>query len=352
MKAKAHLAAITRQETSHPDRLGKIRLDRNERAVPWPPEVYEAMLAAISQDVIMSYPEIAPVYDLLAAHLGLGKDCLLLSHASDAAIKAIFEVYVGPGDEAVILDPTYAMYPIYPLMYGAVPVPVSYEPDLTLPLEKILDAITPATRIVCLPNPNQPIERIFAPDEVAVLAERARRDDFLLLMDEAYHYFCPETSIGLVRDNPNVLVTRTFSKAFGLAGLRVGLTVACPQRIQELRRIKPINEINGVAAALLGYLLPRPELTAAFVAEVDRGRETLRARATARGIPMHGSTGNAALLEFADGDTVSRLVAACMKQGYLVKGPFARPIERHLRLTLSSPEHMHGLMDVIEEHLP
>jgi histidinol-phosphate aminotransferase len=351
MKIKEHLQPIKRYETAYPNRLGKVRLDRNERVSPWPEALWQEIQAAISPDVLMSYPEFGALYDKLAAHLQVKPEQLLLAHGSDAALKSIFEVYIGPQDEAVVLQPTYAMYPIYARMMGAEAVEVPFQADLSLPLSLIKTAITPRTRIVCLPNPNQPIERVFEAAELEEMADLALRHDFLLVVDEAYHYFYGESAIGKIEDNPNLMVTRSFSKAFGLAGLRAGLIIAKAERIADIKRVKPISEVNGVAVRLIDFFLDRMEVVAAYVAEVEQGRAYIKERAAGLGLATFGNTGNSILVRLKDAEQVRYVIGNCKDNGYLIKGGFPPPAESYIRITLGNEEYMRGAMDLIERYL-
>jgi histidinol-phosphate aminotransferase len=351
MEIKEHLKPIKRYETAYPNRLGKVRLDRNERISPWPEAVWREMQAAISPEVLMSYPEFGALYDKLAAHLQVKPEQLLLAHGSDAALKSIFEVYIRAQDEAVLLQPTYAMYPIYARMMGAEPIEVAFQADLSLPLGLIKAAITPRTRIVCLPNPNQPIERVFTASELEEMAGLALRHDFLLVVDEAYHYFHRESAVGRLKDNPNLIVTRSFSKAFGLAGLRAGLVIANPERIADLRRVKPISEVNGVAVSLINFFLDRMDVVEAYVAEVEGGRAYIKERAAGLGLATFGNTGNSILVKLRDAAQVANVTTKCKDNGYLIKGGFPQPAESYIRLTLGNEEYMRRAMDLLERYL-
>jgi histidinol-phosphate aminotransferase len=351
VNAKEHLSAIVRVDTAHPARQGKVRLDRNERPHPWPPDVWAEMHALITPELIQSYPALEPLYAALSEHFGLPRDHLLLSHASDAALKSIFEVYARPGDEAVILDPSYAMYPLYARMFGATPRPVPFAADLSLDFGRVLEAVGPATRLVCLPCPNQPVERMFSRAEIQEMLALAKQRDFLVVVDEAYAYFQPETAVDLIPGSEQLIVTRTFSKAFGLAGVRGGLLLARPERIAELRTIKPISEMNAVAAALARYLLGRMDVVRAFADEVAQGREAIRTRAAALGLDVHGRYGNSVLLGAPDPQTAKNMAKAAEAEGILVKC-FADPLlQSHLRITLGPPAYMHRVMDALERSL-
>lgn len=351
MKIKKQLEDIARYDMLYLDRLSKIRLDRNERTFKWPQKVWREAKKVITPDVIMSYPELGPVYDKLAKVLNIRRGCMLLSHGSDVGLKSIFEVYINPGDEAIMLSPSYAMYPVYARIVGAKTVQISFLEDLTLPLERIIGAITSRTRILCLPNPNQPIERVFSKEELKRIFELSIKNDFLVIIDEAYHYFYPETAIPYIEENPNLIVTRSFSKAFGMAGLRAGLIISNESRIEELKKVKPISEINNAAAKLIEFFLGRMDVIYAYVRQVNQGREVVLRRSRKLKLPASGQAGNSVLLQLRDPEQVKAVVAKAKEEGILLKGPFEYPAVRHLRITLGPRHLMHSAMNIIERSL-
>lgn len=351
MKIKKHLEGIVRFDPPYLDRNNFIRLDRNERPVSWPEDIWREIQKIITPDVILSYPEIGKLYLKLAATLKVDADMLLLSHGSDVGLKSIFEAYIKEGDEALSLSPSYAMYPVYAQMVGAKPVEVAFDEDLSMPFDKIIRAISDRTRIICLANPNQPIERVFSKGELTEIALLSSKKDFILVVDEAYYYFYSETFSGSISEYPNLIISRSFSKVFGLAGLRAGLIISNKGIINGLKKVKPISEINNVAVKLIDYFLDHMDIIYAYANDVRLGRNIVQERARKLNIRSFGEAGNSLLLEFADADKVREIVAKAGQSGYLLKGPFCFPAQRHLRITLGPPEMMNQVMNVIERSL-
>ena len=173
------------------------------------------------------------------------------------------------------MKPTYAMYPVYCQMFGAAVDELTFDENLNLSFETVLAKATPEVKLFALVNPNQPIESCFSLDELRALAEKCAENNTLLLIDEAYHHFCKITGASLVNDFPNVIIARTFSKAFGLAGLRIGYLISSASVIISLRALKHIYEINGLNAAVLNYFLKRPQIMESYVNDVNEGRALL-----------------------------------------------------------------------------
>ena len=211
-----------------------LRLDFNENTLACSPKVKEA-LAAVSMGSLTRYPEREPVEAMVAAHLGLKAEQVALTNGVDEAIHVLFEAFLEAGDELLLPVPTYTMYEVYASATDARVVAVQAGDDLQFPFERLLAAITPKTKVIAIANPNSPSGSAATREQILELARRAPHA--VVLVDEAYFHFHGETVMDLVGTVPNLIVARTFSKAYGLAGLRLGLrgcsasrTMARPQR--------------------------------------------------------------------------------------------------------------------------
>ncbi len=187
--------------------------------------------AASPPGELTRYPEREPVEAIVAAHLGLAPAQVALTNGVDEAIHVLFEAFLEAGDELLLPVPTYTMYEVYASATDARIVTVQAGDDLQFPFERLLAAITPQTKIIAIANPNSPSGSMATRAQTLELARRAPHA--VVLVDEAYFHFHGETVIDLVGAIPNLIVARTFSKAYGLAGLRLGL-LAGPDRTDAL----------------------------------------------------------------------------------------------------------------------
>ena len=220
------LSNIHRLREGGRERAGFVALDRNERLSPLPEPVVEAVRAGIDSTLLTDYPSLDELYEDLARLLAMPRERLLLTAGSDAAFRALHQAYVRPGDRVVMLDPSYAMYPIYTRMFDAEPVQVPFGDDLSLDPDALLDATNVGVRMVLLANPNQPTGTRLPEDILRAVLDRAAGCEALVVVDEAYFPFSRTTVLPWVAEHPHLVVTRTFSKAWGLAGLRVGAVAA------------------------------------------------------------------------------------------------------------------------------
>ena len=329
-------------------REGLEAMDRNERTVDFPPQVLEDIRRLITPFTLRAYPEPEAFYRQLADWLGVPREMLLLSAGADGAFRMIFDAFVKPGDEVVHAVPSYGMFPVYCELSNALSRPVSFDAELSLPLEKILSAITSKTKLVVLANPNQPIERIFDETECRQLLERCKRSGALLVLDEAYHHFCDVTALPLLKGHENLVVVRTFSKAFGLAGFRLGYLVSSRENVQRIEQFRPMYETHSAALAVGGYLLKNDHLMKEYVAQVKESRRFLLEALRGLQIPAYGKWGNSILAALPAEIPAAETGAGLKRKGFLVRVETAPPLSNHLRITLGTLEQARRFFTAFE----
>ena len=253
-------------------RYGTLRLDMNESVAGLPNNIVKEALGGVDSEFLAAYPEYNTLAYSISRHNRLRPDNICLSNGSDAAIKYIFDAYILPGDKVLFASPTFAMYPVYCSMFNAQPVSVDYNDDLSFPYERYSAQLTRGVKLAILVNPNNPTGSMIARDGVLALLEKARRHRVLLLVDEAYFYFCPTTVIDQIKRFDNLIVLRTFSKLCGLAAARIGYAAACPEIIQALRKVKPSYDVNGLAVRLAKRVIERPSVIKKLIEDASKGK--------------------------------------------------------------------------------
>ena len=327
-----------------------VRLDRNERITPFSDSEFQAMLATLRPESFSAYPDPSPLVDRLAARVGLPTDWISLTNGSDAAIRKLFQTFVRPCDTVLLADPTYAMYPIYTQMFGAVVDRVSYRSDRTLEVSEFCRRLSSCPRIAALACPDQPTGAVLPLERLREIVATARRYGALCIIDEAYYPFHPVTAIGLVQEFDNVAITRTFSKVGGLAGLRLGYFVARPEIGRLVDRVRGAHEVNAVAIQMGRFVLEHPEIGERCIRELEAGRTVLANVAADLGFGFPVSHANFQLLELPASIDPQAVVASLKKLGYLVKGGFTHPsVERCVRVTLAGPDILRPFADVLRE---
>jgi len=351
IEPKKHLKELTRTPITPEDRIGRVhRLDRNERTTPFPKEHLRNILNSITEDELVAYPEVEPFYHKLAQWLNVKREELLVASGSDTSIKMVFEVYVQEGDEVVVISPTYGMYVVYCKMFGAVTKEVFYNPDWSLPIERVIAAIGPKTKLVTIANPNHTGTIIEQEDLIKVI-EAARKVNALVLIDEAYYHFYSQTMVGYVRQFDNLIIIRTFSKGFGIAPLRIGYTVSNPEIIKQLYKVKQTHDITVISAKAGSYLLDHLEVMTDYVKEVNQSKEVLYQRLPPMGFEVFKSQANFVFFKCPASVDGKKLLADLEKMRIILKGPFNNPVPftGHLRVTVGSVQQMNMVCDEIKK---
>src|SRR5512146_1998614 len=268
----------------HPPLGGRsgLRLDFNENTLGCSPRVL-ARLRALGYEDLARYPERESTEALVAAHFGLEAAQVLLTNGVDEAIHLLAEAYLQPGDDVLLAVPTFSMYEIYAQATGANVIAIPAGEDFAFPTDRLLAQVTPRTRMIAIANPNNPTGAVV--DEAALVKIAAAAPDAALLVDEAYFEFYGHTVMGRIGEFPNIFVARTFSKAYGLAGLRAGVLAGDRQQVRMVRRVSSPYNVNAAALACLPVALADDEYIDAYVAQVQRGRARLEAELRALGIP-------------------------------------------------------------------
>lgn len=259
-----------------PRAAGVLGLDRNECVDPELNALVAGIVAGLPERTAALYPTPGPLYRRLAAELGVAADRLLLTLGSDGAIATVFQAYVEPGDAVVLTRPTYGMYDVYAAIAGARVHHVDYrleEGVAVLGADEIAAAVRRVRpKLVGLANPASPTGGAFAPAEMRMLIEAAGEAGALILVDEAYFPFHAGTVLPWIEEHGHLAVARTFSKAYGMAGLRLGYLAAAPAVSGFLHKVRPPFEGDGVAIQVALRLLDEGAAVAASIARMKRGR--------------------------------------------------------------------------------
>jgi histidinol-phosphate aminotransferase len=341
--------AVRRLPLYHPPLAGRsgLRLDFNENTVGCSPRVLER-LRRIDVEELARYPEREPVEAVAAGYLGTKPEELLLTNGVDEAIHLLAETYLEPGDEAFIVVPTFSMYEIFAASTGARVVKIPAGKDFSFPVDNVLHRVTDATRLIAIANPNNPTGSAASLDDLLRVAEAAR--EAALLVDEAYFEFHGETLLNRWQEWPNIFVARTFSKAYGLAGLRVGVLMGHAQQMSMVRKVASPYNVNSVALACLPEALTDEAYVRNYVSEVCEGRQRLQVELNALGIPYWPSQANFVLMRL--GSLNSDFIRRMREQGILVRDRSRDPgCEGCVRTTLGSAEQTDRLLPVLRETL-
>ncbi len=324
-----------------------LRLDFNENTLACSPKVRE-VLGRISAGSLTRYPEREPVEAIVAAHLGLAAAQVALTNGVDEAIHVLFEAFLEDGDELLLPVPTYTMYEVYASATDARVVAVLAADDLQFPFDRLLAAITPRTKIIAIANPNSPSGSAATCAQLVEIATRAPHA--VLLVDEAYFHFHGETVIDQISVVPNLIVARTFSKAYGLAGLRLGLLAGPVELMRWVRRVLSPYSVNSLALACLPPALEDAAYLDWYVAEVLAARAEFEAALDAAGVRRWPSRANFVLIEI--GPRHAEFVRLMGVAGVLVRDRSSDPgCDGRIRITIGTREQMRQAASALNESL-
>lgn len=294
--------AVQRMAAYHPPTAGredKLRLDFNENTIGCSPKVAEFLRSQITGERLAIYPEYVEAKARLAAHFGVAESEMLLTNGTDEAIQVLINTFVGADAEVIILQPSYAMYRFYTELAGAKVTALPYrENSLVFPLEELLEAVTPKTRAILLSNPNNPTGTAIDLDAIESILRRAL--NAAVLIDEAYFEFCGITALPLLRNFPNLFVSRTFSKAYGMAGMRLGCLFSEARNIALIEKAQSPYSVNSLAALAARAAVDDPDYLAGYVAEVIAARDVLYGELDRLGVSYYRSAGNFVLMQLGE----------------------------------------------------
>ncbi len=322
-----------------------LRLDFNESTVGCSPRVL-ARLRSLDAECLARYPEREPLEKEVAGFLGLDPAQVLLTNGVDEEIHLLCCTYLDPGDEALIVVPTFAMYAIFALAEGARVIEVLAGENFAFPAQQLLAQVSPRTRLIAVANPNNPTGAAVAGNILIQIAQAAPQA--AVLVDEAYFEFHGETLIEQTRQIDNLFVARTFSKAYGLAGLRIGILAGDTRQMAMVRRVASPYSVNAAALAILPEALQDQEYVRSYVAQVRSNREKLQQELGALGLHYWPSHANFVLVRI--GPAHAEFVRSLRDRGILVRDRHSDTgCEGCVRLTVGTDEHTKTLIGAMRD---
>ena len=330
-------------------RGGMLRLDFNENTVGCSPRVVEKLRQAATADFLTVYPEYESARREMAAFFGVAADELTFSDGTDEGIHVVLQTFVNPGDEVLIPAPAFPMFKFYAQVADAKPVLVTYpETDLAFPLDELLAAISPRTGAIIIANPNNPTGTAIDLATIERILQKA--SGAAVLIDEAYFEFYGVTALKLLASYPNLFVSRTFSKTYGLAGLRVGCVFSQAQNMAAMRKGQSPYSVTSLGVACALEAVKDQNYLNAYVREVLDARSQLYAALDRLGIESFPSEANFILTRYKDDETALRICNELKARGILVR-PRGKQVARTVRFTVGNREQTGRLIAGLEEIL-
>ena len=340
--------AILRMAPYHPPsggRRSKLRLDFNENTVGAPPHVIDFIKRYLTAADLSIYPEYDHALEDMARHFGVAIDELTLTNGTDEAIHLVVNTYVNEGDEVLLLRPSYAMYKFYNELAGANIIEIDYPADtLAFPLEELSERITPRTRAVLISNPNNPTG---TGTDAGTLEQIVRKaTNAAVLVDEAYYEFSGVTALPHITEHPNLFVSRTFSKIYGMAAMRCGCLFSNATNMAYVRKGQSPFSVNALAAMAARIAVQDQKFVEEYVLEVLTARELLYVGLERLKIPYTPSQANFVLFEA--GDRAIEIRDELRNRGVLVRDR-SYELPGRVRVTVGTRDQIQRFLDELEQ---
>ncbi len=296
------------------NRRGKLRLDMNESTVGCSPRV-RAALRRLEAEAVAMYPEKENATARLAPFFGVTPQELVLTNGIDEGLRLVADVFIERGRGVLLVEPTFSMYRFHAEQRDARIHTVSCGADMQFPLDGVLHALKRPPAVFFLANPNNPTGALLDRRTLAKILDAAERT--LVVVDEAYFEFSGVTVLPWIQRRENLVVTRTFSKAAGLAGLRIGCVFAHRETARFLKRAQGPFPIGIAALAAAEAALKDAAFTRRAAAEITRGRTVLENGLRKLGVRVFPSEANFVLADF--GPRGPKVIGALARRGILIR---------------------------------
>jgi histidinol-phosphate aminotransferase len=326
-------------------RYGKIRLDFNENTSGCGPAVLRAIARLTPQQFGM-YPEYQQPTARIARSLGVRPEELLLTNGGDDALRVFFDTFVEPKSHVLICEPTFPMYRYWAEIAGACVDVCRYDQQMRFPLSNVLAALSKTPRVFFLANPNNPTGTLVQPRALRQVLQAARQT--VVVLDEAYAEFSGFSSLPWIRRYPNLFIARTFSKAAGLAALRLGAVIAAQDSLEPVRRAMPPFPVNLAALVAVEAALRERKTIARYVHEVKRLRAWFATELKKLGVVTFPSAGNFTLANF--GPSGPDLFAKLDRKGILLRDRSKDMGPGFVRITIGTQNEMQILIREIKKN--
>jgi len=324
-------------------RWGKIRLDFNENTTGCSTAALKALRRLGGKQLAM-YPEYQAPTKVLARYFGVKPEELLLTNGGDDALRVFFDTFVEPGSHILICEPTFPMYRYYAEIAGARVKTLKYTREMEFPLPDVLKALRAKPRVFFLANPNNPTGTLVDKDTIEKILTAGGQT--AVVLDEAYADFSGVTGVPWIRRHPNLFIAKTFSKAAGLAGLRLGAVIAQAESLALVRRALPPFPVNVAALATGVAAVSERRTIERYIRETRRLREWFAHELEDRGVRVFPSAGNFLLADF--GNAGPALFRSLSRHGILIRERSKDLGPGFARITIGTQKELQALLRLLD----
>jgi len=330
----------------------KLWIDKNENSDEILNRINFNYLKNIDHKSIFAYPDLGKLYKSLAKFLKLKIDNVMLSAGADGAIKSVFENFTKKGDTILRLEPTFAMYSIYPKIFGLKDIAINYSKSKNGPyldLDIFLNNIRKLRpKLICIANPNSPTGTILRKNEMIKIFRMAKKVKSIILLDEAYYPYYNHTYKSLINRFDNLIIVRT-TKSFGMSGMRVGYLISNKKKVQFLKQSRQLYEINNLGAKLFLYLIRNYKYVKASVNRLNDGKKYFISEM--KNLDMNVLPGKANFLHVNFGKKKNKILKNLRKICYIREQENHSSLRNYSRITLTSKSNFKKIVKKINNAL-
>lgn len=334
------------------DVVNGLRLDRNEKVDNWPKNFLRKIFSRQPESFLSTYPDHSKIYKKLSKFLKFPEDQILISSGMDGSIQHIFSMITKKGDTIGVLSPTYAMYYVYAKIFNLKLFKFEKYKEFKLDFFKDFGTfLKKKPKVLFIPNPNQPIENYFTNSELDKIIYKCKKKSCIVVVDEAYYMFGSKTSISLIKKHPNLIVLRNFSKAFGVASARIGITISSKNNMKILSNARPAHELPSPSIVIGEYLLDNIDLVKKSSKQVIDGRNFCKKELKKIGINSIGNYGNYLLIFFKDKNKKDLIYKNLRKNKVYVKNFNDKILSQCILITVGPKAYMQKFIKILKKNL-
>lgn len=275
------IAKLHRLDDRGSNRSNYFRLDKNERTYPFENDVIKKIFSKDLSNLITMYPDQNELYKIISKKFSVDIKEILLTAGSDVGIKHVFETFLKKRDKVLFLSPTYAMIEVYSDLYAVKKYKIEYDKNNSISINNLIKKLTQIKpKCLFIANPNQPTGTFISESNIIKIAKICKKNKILFVLDHAYFQFVPKKEqydlTNKLSKNPFIIILNTFSKAYGLAGLRLGYIITNKYNINQLFKVKSYSDINYFSIIFASYILKNNTILKSHIFEIKKSKNLIK----------------------------------------------------------------------------
>ncbi len=332
---------IRKQTSQNRDILKGIVLDRNERVDYFDKKVFSKIQNNVSRESLNTIPDISLLYKRLAEYHKIQTHNIYITHGITECMAQIMFSLVKEKEEAIVMEPSYPMYEVLLKLNNIKFRKWKFNKNLQLEIKDLKKIVSKKTKILFLVNPNLPIEYEFSEEFKKEILKLSKKYKFLIVYDEAYHYFGAKSEVKKAPKLKNLIVLRTFSKAWGLSGIRLGYMVSNKKITHYLSKCRSLVEANALSYQIGLWALKNKYILKNHIKDVKNGEKFLRKKFNNINETFYGGkVTNAILIDLKKKKKLDSLKKYLDKKKIYIRVGFPKPISNFARISLCSPKKL------------